>query len=315
MNSSSVSVPTSVPLTEHRAHCRTVSWGAILAGLSAALAFQVLFMLLGAGLGFAIYSPLTDENPIADLGTGAAIVQGISAVLSLWLGGWVAGRFTPVGVRASSWLHGLSVWCAATVAGVLFVSAGAGWALGDLSKLVGGGLSMAGKPLAAATGGAADLAKDALKQSGDTLGSFTEEALSARPAGATAASTVRAKRELAAALGRVFSPSEQTSPEERRKALVAALVEHGGMNEADAGRLVGEWTASYNRLKADLTAAKDAAALKAREAAEKAANALAIFSLCAFAGFLLGAFAATCGGCQGGQAASRCELRVVTADV
>ena len=116
---------------------RSVSWAAILAGTSAAVALQVLFMLLGAGLGFAMYSPLTETNPIADLGTGAIVIQGLSAVLSLWFGGWVAGRFTPVGLRSTGWLHGFLVWCAATVAGVLLVSFGAGWIMGDLSKLVG----------------------------------------------------------------------------------------------------------------------------------------------------------------------------------
>src|ERR1019366_483329 len=132
----------------------------IFAGLTAALALQVLFMLLGAGLGFAIYSPLTDANPIADLGTGAVIIEGISAVFSLWFGGWVAGRFAPKGTRHAGWLHGFLVWSAATVAGVLIISIGAGWALGDLSKLVGGGLSMAGKPAAALAEGAGSMVKD-----------------------------------------------------------------------------------------------------------------------------------------------------------
>ena len=46
-------------------------------------------MMLGAGLGFAIYSPLADANPIADLGKGAVIIEGISAVFSLWFGCWI----------------------------------------------------------------------------------------------------------------------------------------------------------------------------------------------------------------------------------
>jgi hypothetical protein len=58
-------------------------------------------MLLGAGLGLAIYSPVTDANPISDLGKGAVIIHGISAVLSLWFGGWVAGRFSDVGHRGA----------------------------------------------------------------------------------------------------------------------------------------------------------------------------------------------------------------------
>ena len=39
-----------------------VSWGAILAGTMAGLASYVLFMFLAAGLGLAIYSPLTEET-------------------------------------------------------------------------------------------------------------------------------------------------------------------------------------------------------------------------------------------------------------
>lgn len=288
---------------------RTSSWSAIFAGLVAAIALQVLFMMLGAGLGFALYSPLTDENPIAELGTGAVIIQGISAVLSLWFGGWVAGRFTPRGARSTAWLHGFCVWCSATVAGVLFVSVGAGWALGDLAKLVGGGLSLAGQPAAAVASGATDLAKDALKQSGDTLTSFTDEALGNRPEDAARSGTVRAKREVGMALARFFNPIQEASQADNRAALVRALVDHAGLSPADAERTVTEWTATYDQLKADLLATKDAAEAKAREAAETAANALAVFSLCAFAGFLLGAVAASCGGNHGAKCAYRCEAR------
>jgi len=270
-------------------------------------------MLLGAGLGFAIYSPLTDSNPVAELGTGAAVIQGLSAVVSLWFGGWVAGRFTPVGARASGWLHGFSVWAGATVAGVLVVALGAGWVLGDLSKLVGGGLAMAGKPAAAIASGGADLAKDALKQSTDTMSSFVDEAVGNRPASSSANLTARAKREVSLAVGRVFNPMPSSaSPAENRAALVKALVDHAGLSQPDAERAVTEWTSTYDRVKADLAAAKEAAEQKAREAGEKAANALAIFSLCYFVALALGAASATMGGNHGAACATRCEAREPT---
>lgn len=284
---------------------RPVSWGAIFAGLVAAMGLQVLFMMLGAGLGLAIYTPLTDENPIANLGAGAAIVQGISAIVSLWLGGWVAGRFTPLAARAAGCLHGFLVWCAATIAGVLVVTAGAGWAVGDLSKLVGGGLSAAGKPAAAMAGGAADAAKDALKRSGDTLNSFVEEAATGRPG--NTAQAVRAKRELTMALPRLFSPSASANGTDARAAVVSALVQ-SGTSEADANKMVDDWTASYNRLKSDLDAAKQQAEQKARAAADKAADALATLSLAAFGAFILGAVAGAWGGAAGAKHATRREL-------
>mgnify|MGYP001552745546 FL=1 len=283
----------------------TVSWSAIFAGLAAALALQVLFMMLGAGLGFAIYTPLTDENPIADLGTGAVVVQGVSAVFSLWFGGWIAGRFAPLGARFAGWLHGFIVWSAATVAGVLVVSGGAGWALGDLSKLVGGGLSLAGQPLAAAAGGATDVAKDALKQSSDSIASFVDEAAGHVSQNSNPGGAIRAKREVGLAAARLFTPVGQSNPAENRAALVKALTDTASMNQTEADRMVTEWSASYDRLKADLTAAKNAAETKAREAADKAANALSIFSLCAFLAFALGAGAAACGGHLGAKVARR----------
>lgn len=284
----------------HGRFCRSLSWGAIFAGLIAAIALQVLFMLLGAGLGFAIYSPLTDANPVADLGVGAVIVQGISAVFSLWFGGWVAGRFAPFGLRGTGWLHGFVVWCAATVAGVLVVTAGAGWALGDLSKLVGGGLSMAGKPAAALADSAASLAKDAAKRSSDTVASFVDEAAgNTTTTGTTPGVTVRAKREVGIAVARYFNPALEADKAANRAALVKVLADHGNMSEADADKMVNEWTKSYDDLKADLAATKNQAEQKAREAADKAAKVLAIFSLCTFVAFVIGAMAASCGGHQG----------------
>jgi hypothetical protein len=309
----------SVPLsseTESHSHfyhryCRSVSWPAIFAGLSAAIALQLLFTLLGAGLGFALYNPISDENPIADLGKGAVIIHGISAVLSLWFGGWVAGRFTPAGVRASAWLHGFLVWTTATVAGIVIVSLGAGWIMGDISKLVGGGLSAAGKPMAAMTSSMADMAKDAAKQSGDTVSSFVDEALGTRALTAPRDENIRAKREISMTLASLFNPMNDTTRAEKRAAAIKTLDEYANLNEAEATRTVDGWIASYDRMKAEFNAAKEQAEAKARVAAEKAADALAIFSFCAFAAFVLGAFAASCGGCHGAKCARRYEESTV----
>lgn len=306
-HSSNPTVDSDLLASAHPSHLFSapISWGAIFAGLVAAVALQILFMMLGAGLGFAIYTPMTDENPVANLSKGAAVVQGVSAIFSLWFGGWVAGRFTPLAARAAGCLHGFIVWCAATVVGVLIVTAGAGWAMGDLSKLVGGGLAAAGKPAAALTGGAADAAKDALKKTGDTLNSFVEEASAGRPANSR--ETIRTKRELTAAVSRLFNPAGSANSSDARSATIAALVQ-SGMSEGDAGKMVDDWTASYNRLKADLEAAKQHAAQKAREAADKAADALATLSLAAFFAFLLGVGAAACGGAIGAKHATKRDL-------
>jgi hypothetical protein len=267
------------------------------------MALQVLFMMLGAGLGFALYHPITSDSPVEDLGKGGVIIQGVSAVFSLWFGGWVAGRFTPLASRAAGGLHGFLVWCAATVAGVLVVSLGAGWMIGDLAKVVGGGLSAAGKPAAAAVGAGADLAKEGAKQSSDLLTSFTDQVLANQPADTNKATTVAAKREVSLAVARLFNPLQKEKMTENKAALTRVLVEQAGLTQEDADRLVREWTESYNRLSADLAEAKNAAEEKARVAADKAANVMAVFSLGAFVAFVLGAISAVCGGRHGATVA------------
>ena len=284
---------------------RSLRWGAILAGAVAALALQIVLMMLGAGLGLAVYNPITDENPLADFGAGAAVIQGITAVISLWAGGWVAGRFLGRAGNKAGGLHGFMVWSLATVAAIAALSTGAGWALGDLSKIVGGGLSLAGKPAAAAIGGATDLAKDALERNRGMLGSFVEEGVSNAPAGKNPAAAVRAKREIGYAVTRLFTSTDQAATADNQKALVTQLVENQGMTEADARKLVEGWTDSYQKLKADLDAAKKAAEQRARELAEKTAGTLSILSLTYFGGFLLGAIFAIVGGKHGGACACR----------
>lgn len=285
---------------------RLLSWPAIWAGWGAALALQVLFLLLGAGIGFAIYTPLKDANPAADLSEGAVVIQGVCAVVSLWIGGWVAGRFTPAGARVTGGLHGFLVWCVSTLAGVLVMTGGTGWAVNDLSKLVGGGLSMAAKPVAAATDQAGSGSPaDALRQTREQLTSFTSEATASRPKDDTPGAAIRAKREIGHAVAQLFNPDRQGDQEQAKQNLIKALTANTSMSQEEATRTVDEWTASYQQLKQDLQEAKDRAAAKAREVANEAAKNLAIMCLVTFVAFAIGAMAATFGGKAGAKAALR----------
>ncbi len=287
-------------------HTRSLFWGAIIAGAVAAMAIQVVLMMLGAGLGFAIYNPLSNDHPVASLGMGAVIIQGITAVISLWGGGWVAGRFAGRTTNFSGCLHGFMVWCLTTVVAILIVSTGAGWALGGIGSVVGGGLSMAGKPAAAAVGGVADLAKDALAQSDGMVESFLEEGLSNAPDDQSPGDAIRAKRELGFALGRLASADEGNRAD-RQQAVVTLLVENQGMSEADAREVVSDWTDAYAELKADLEEAKEELAEGAREMADETANTLAVLSLCFGLAFIIGAISAGLGGKHGCMCACKRE--------
>jgi hypothetical protein len=287
---------------------RHISWPAIFAGVVAAMALQVLFMLLGAALGFAVFTPLNDPNPMTNFAAGAAVVEGISAVFSLWFGGWVAGRFTS-SIHSSACLHGFVVWCSATVLGVALVSGGAAVTFSGLSKVVGGGLSMAGKPLSGMAEHAADAAKSATQHSNATISSFVDEASNSQPAGATPAANIRAKRNIGLALARLFDPSQKSNMSDNHAAAVKTLVDDAGMSQADAEKTVTDWTASYERLQAQIAEAKEQAEAKAREAADQASKDLAVLSLCAFIALVIGAISASIGGCHGARAARLCDSR------
>jgi hypothetical protein len=215
----------------------------------------------------------------------------VSALVALWAGGYVAGRFIPASFKRTGCLHGFLVWCVATVAAVLFAST-------TVSALIGGAMnvvSAAAKPVAAAASGVTDLAKDAIKQNTDMIGSYVEEALQSRGQNTDPASAVRAKREIGYALAQLFAPGTDASSQEKRAAVVRALTE-AGVSEADANRMLTQWTSSYERMKSDLAAMKNTAEEKAREAGEKASDAVSSAAIWTFVAFLLGAIVASIGG-------------------
>jgi len=104
-----------------------ISWAAIVAGASVAIAVSLVLSLAAAGLGFTVGYPglatrgsLSAFSPM--VGAGAIVIQ----VLSSALGGFIAGRLrtTWVGVHGDEshfrdTAHGLVTWAVATVVGVI----------------------------------------------------------------------------------------------------------------------------------------------------------------------------------------------------
>src|SRR5436190_8521798 len=109
-------------------YTRRISWGAIIAGLIVTLVCQILLSMLGVAIGAATVDPLQEQRPLEGLGTGAAIWWIVSSLISLFLGGCVAGRLAGVPRKGDGALHGIVMWGAATLITFLLV----GTALGGL---------------------------------------------------------------------------------------------------------------------------------------------------------------------------------------
>ncbi|RZM28322.1 MAG: hypothetical protein EOO88_09375, partial [Pedobacter sp.] len=102
---------TNQPLTGGFNLMKRISWSAIFAGVLVAIVTQMLLTLLGLGIGLGTVDPLEERNPVAGLGIGSAIWYIISSLLSLFVGGWVAGRLASAPRLFDGIIHGVLTWC------------------------------------------------------------------------------------------------------------------------------------------------------------------------------------------------------------
>jgi len=127
---------------------RRVSWGAIFAGVVVVIALQLLFSVLGIGIGAGAVDPVADPDPMSGLGFGAGIWFVITALISLFVGGWVAARLAGLKRKTESTLHGLVTWGLATVLGFWMVTTAAGTLLGGAANILGQTAAIAGPQVA-----------------------------------------------------------------------------------------------------------------------------------------------------------------------
>ena len=110
-----------------------ISWGAIFAGAIIALPTQLVLTLIGTAVGLATLNPAAGQNPTGTtFGIGAAVWLVISSLVSLFLGGYVAGR---LGGTFNGWLHGLATWATMTMLTILLLTTAAGGLIGTASGL------------------------------------------------------------------------------------------------------------------------------------------------------------------------------------
>jgi len=89
------SAPVTYPSTASRQEAGRfpcLTWSAILGGTVAAIGIHLLLTVLGVGVGLAIFSPMTDANPISNLSMGAGALWTLYVLVALWFGGLRAGR-------------------------------------------------------------------------------------------------------------------------------------------------------------------------------------------------------------------------------
>jgi hypothetical protein len=148
-----------------------VSWAAILAGTIVALILNFAFNLLAVGIGASSLNPDEGDgmSEVASAGRNTAVAIALSAFGSLFLGGWMAARFSGMPERVDGTLHGLVVWGLMSIITLLFVTTTAGRLLSGVNTLVSRGLRLAADATGTVARGVGSVAQDAASRVGDAV--------------------------------------------------------------------------------------------------------------------------------------------------
>ena len=135
-----------------------LSWGAIFAGLVVAVVTQIILSLIGLaiGLGAVNFGP---GGNLGGVGTGAGIWAILTGLISLFVGGLVAGHLAGVLTRMDGMLHGVLVWGLSMIFALWALSAG-------VTTLLGGMFGAAGQALASAVGAVGNVGAQVVQTQG-----------------------------------------------------------------------------------------------------------------------------------------------------
>jgi hypothetical protein len=294
---------------------KRISWGAVFAGVVIAVAIMVVLNLLGLAIGLATIDPATGETPGGrTLSIGAGIWWIVSALIALYVGGWVASRLAGAFRSETGTMHGLLVWATSTLAMLWMGTTAVGALVGGTFNALGTGFQVAGQ--AAATGaetvarGAETVARTAPGREGESAfheirqelqellgGARTPEGAAreaAAPRTEPAPQPTQADRELSNLIEAIVRSGDVDDVDTQDAA--RQLAERTGISEQEAEAKIESWRGSVQRAKAKAGRTVEELKEEAVEAGEKTAKSLSMASFWAFAALLLGAISAGAGG-------------------
>jgi len=317
-----------------KAFVKRISWSAVFGGVLIAIVTQLLLSLLGLGIGLGTIDPVEEQNPTAGLGIGSAIWYIISSLVSLFAGGWVAGRLASTPRLFDGIIHGVLTWCLVTLLTIYFLTTTIGSILGGVGRLVGGLVKTAGSAVGSAAASAGpglgqtikgqlaqngvdtsqfdlsglrdqvtsvlrqtgdpNLNPNALERKADQAGDQTQSAVN------RAASNPQASDDLAGGLfNRLFKQGQATVSAVDRDDAVNVVMKRTGKSRAEAQQTVDNWINTYKQAAVKVEQTKKEAEVKARHLADDTASAASKAAIFGFLGLLIGVVAAGYGAKRG----------------
>jgi len=259
-----------------------VSLGAVLAGVAAALVFQVLFNMLGIGIGASTLNPGAGDNPTpVSFSIGAGVWWAASGVIAALIGGYIASRLSGKPKASTGGWHGLTSWALTTLIVFYLLSTAVG-------SLVGGAFNT----VSSALGGLGRTAATAAQTAAPALTNVTDPFASIDQAVRANGTDPAALRDAASAAMKALLTGDAASANDARERAAQALVQAQNISIEEARTRVTGYEQQYRE-------SVDRAKAKATEVADTAAKAVSRGALLGSLALLLGALAAYLGGLMG----------------
>jgi len=286
-----------------------VSWGAILAGATAAAALALILTMLGTGLGLSAVSPWAYEGISAEaFGISTILWLTITQLLAAGLGGYIAGRLRTKWLSTPSdevyfrdTAHGFLAWAVSALMTAALLSS-------MIGSIVSVGMRTAGTAAAVTAGGAAAAAgAEVAKYGNNEPTKYYIDSLFRRDVNAPVTMTPdesgvitpadqAAPADPDAEVTRIFMNSLRTGPLPPEDVRYAGQIvaQRTGLSQPEAERRVVD---TYGQMQAKLNEAEAAA----KDAADKTRKASVYASLWFFVSLLIGAFCASYAATYGGR--------------
>jgi hypothetical protein len=158
-----------------------ISWGAVLAGAIIAIVVQLALNLLALSVGATSINPQYDQDSAKPqtLAVGGAIYVGISTLMALFIGGWIASRFAGNPNNFDGILHGVLTWAVVMLVTLFLLMTTLGRIISGTANLIGHGLNLAGRTTEAVARGAVGATQMAVTGAANVAGAAASVAGSA----------------------------------------------------------------------------------------------------------------------------------------
>lgn len=288
-----------------------ISWAAILAGVTTTVAVQIGLTELCLASGLGLHQPNDPGSATVALALGTVAALLMCALISVFIGGWVAGRMKSHHSPVEAAVHGMLVWAVAGITALLLTTISVG-------ILAGGALSLLGQGIAGVAKGAEAVlpaTAQAVAPSWDDLKKGITSAMDKREADGKAPlpeSRFTERSRLMQLLAQSFSMDGKPLSDADRNEITTLIAAQLGISP-EAGRAAhDQWQRAWSEGVSRFETAKEDAKRTAQNAATLAAKRTAQAAIVAFFAMIVGLGAAIAGALCGNACATKCiESRTI----